>query len=737
MRTVLIANRGEIARRVIRSVHALGLRAVAVYSDADADAAHVREADDAVRLGPAPASASYLDVDAVVRAAVDSGADAVHPGYGFLSENAAFARALAAAGIAFIGPGAEALRVMGDKITAKAHVAAAGVPVTPGVAEPSLPDDVLLARAGEVGFPLLIKPSAGGGGQGMLEVRSPGELPAALASARRTASAAFGDDTLFLERLVSSPRHLEVQILADSHGRVFHLGERECSLQRRHQKVIEEAPSPLIAQLDEAPGHAGATLRHRLGEAAVAAARSVGYVGAGTVEFLLSDENPDEFFFMEMNTRLQVEHPVTEEAVRITRPGAAPERIDLVAWQLRIAAGEALDFAQDDVRFAAHAVEARVYAERPEAGFLPAVGAVRHVVLPSGPGVRVDSALDGPGEIGPHYDPLIAKVIASAPTREAALNRLDAALAGTCVAGAGSNVEYLRRLLAHPDVRSGCLDTGLIARFPELARAAPPSELAAAIASAAALRLEIRAGRGEDALAPLAPAPPAGADHAASGTWQPGAGLPGGWEPDGFRAASDPAPVGIRLVDQSGEALDTALVPLRDGASGPAGSLVWTARGRAVRHALANAQELAARLRLPDGTVRRANATLVHTGGPAPEIWVHAGGATLHVSAPLRVERTRLDLAARRERRQTEGRASDPRAVAPMTGTVASLAVADGDEVAVGDTLLSIEAMKMEHAVLAPVAGRVRLDVAAGDQVGRGRVVALIHTETNTTEERA
>ena len=353
--TVLVANRGEIAVRIIRTLRRLGIRSVAIHSDADIEALHVREADHAERVGPAPAAQSYLDIDAVIEACRRSGAQAVHPGYGFLSENVDFARALDQAGITFIGPSVDSLHAMGDKIRSKQHVTAHGVPVVPGIAEPGLSDQQLLDAAQDVGFPLLIKPSAGGGGKGMFAVESAEQLPEALASARRTARSAFGDDTLFLERLVRRPRHIEVQVLADSQGHAVHLAERECSLQRRHQKVIEEAPAPLFENLPDGP-----ELRERMGQAAVDAARSVQYLGAGTVEFLVSDENPQEFFFMEMNTRLQVEHPVTEEVIRWNG-----DPLDLVEWQVRIAAGQALPFASADLTLEGHAIEARVYAEDP------------------------------------------------------------------------------------------------------------------------------------------------------------------------------------------------------------------------------------------------------------------------------------------------------------------------------------------------------------------------------------
>ena len=467
--TVLVANRGEIARRVIRTLRALGIRAVAVYSDADAQAPHVREADAAVRIGPAAASASYLDIDAVIGAARQTGAEAIHPGYGFLSENVAFARACADAGIVFIGPGERALEIMGDKIRAKEHVAGFGVPTVPGFSAAGMDAAEIARAAQDTGFPLLVKPSAGGGGKGMQIVRTPEDLPAAVDSARRVARAAFGDDTLLLERLVENPRHIEVQVLADDHGTVVHLGERECTLQRRHQKVIEEAPSPAV----------DAATRERLGQAACAAAVSVDYRGAGTVEFLVAAARPDEFFFIEMNTRLQVEHPVTEEVTGI----------DLVAEQLRIAAGRPLSVAQHEVRLRGHAVEARVYAESPERGFVPSVGEI--LAWRPAPGVRTDAAIEVGSVVTADYDPMIAKVIAHAADRSVALQALDAALADTVIAGVETNVAFLRTLLAREDVRAGDLDTGIIDRMPGL-EPSPPEEvdLIAAAAVSGGMRAE-------------------------------------------------------------------------------------------------------------------------------------------------------------------------------------------------------------------------------------------------------
>lgn len=401
--TVLVANRGEIAVRVIRTLRELGIRSVAVYSDADANARHVREADTAVNIGPAAARESYLVIDKVIDAAKSTGAQGIHPGYGFLSENSAFSAACAAAGIAFLGPSERAIEVMGDKITAKNAVAAFDVPVVPGIARPNLTDEELIAAAEDIGYPVLVKPSAGGGGKGMRLVEDPANLAEALRSARREAASSFGDDTLFLERFVLRPRHIEVQVLADQHGNVVHLGERECSLQRRHQKVIEEAPSPLLDQVT----------RDRIGAAACNTARSVDYTGAGTVEFIVSADKPDEFFFMEMNTRLQVEHPVTEMVTGL----------DLVEWQVRVAAGEKLAFSQSDITLTGHAIEARVYAEDPGRGFLPTGGRVVDLVEPSGSGVRVDSGLLAGTVVGSDYDPMLSKVIAHAPDRAGALRK--------------------------------------------------------------------------------------------------------------------------------------------------------------------------------------------------------------------------------------------------------------------------------------------------------------------------
>src|SRR4051795_6058827 len=416
--TVLVANRGEIAVRVIRTLRAMGIRSIAVYSEADADALHTRLADVAVPIGPAPAAQSYLSVERVLGAARRTGAQAIHPGYGFLSENVEFARACERAGLVFIGPPGAAIEAMGDKIRAKQTVAAAGVPVVPGRTDPGMDDDAVALAAVEVGFPVLLKPSAGGGGKGMRVVRGPDELTAQIAAARREARSSFGDDTLLVERYLGHSRHIEVQVFGDTHGTVIHLGERECSLQRRHQKVIEEAPSPLLTPAGRAA----------MGRAAVDAAKAVGYTGAGTVEFIVDAEsggrgNDLDFFFLEMNTRLQVEHPVTELVTGL----------DLVELQVRIAAGEPLPLDQGDVVLDGHAMEARVYAEDPARGFLPQAGTVLGLAEPDGTGVRVDSSLAVGSVVGTDYDPMLAKVIAWGRDRATARARLVGALGHTAV----------------------------------------------------------------------------------------------------------------------------------------------------------------------------------------------------------------------------------------------------------------------------------------------------------------
>jgi acetyl-CoA/propionyl-CoA carboxylase biotin carboxyl carrier protein len=632
--TVLVANRGEIAVRVIRTLRALGVRSVAVFSDADADARHVREADTAVRIGPAPAAESYLSVERILEAAARTGAQAVHPGYGFLAENAGFARACADAGLVFIGPTAESIALMGDKIHAKETVQAAGVPVVPGSSGSGLTDAQLADAAREIGMPVLLKPSAGGGGKGMRLVRETSALAEEIAAARREARASFGDDTLLVERWVDRPRHIEIQVLADGHGNVVHLGERECSLQRRHQKVVEEAPSVL---LDEAT-------RAAMGEAAVQAARSCGYRGAGTVEFIVPGVDPSSYYFMEMNTRLQVEHPVTELVTGL----------DLVEWQLRVAAGERLPFAQDDITLTGHAVEARICAEDPARGFLPSGGTVLKLNEPSGDGVRTDSGLSEGTEVGSLYDPMLSKVIAYGPDRATALRKLRAALADTVTLGVPTNAGFLRRLLAHPAVVAGELDTGLVERE---ADSLIPDEVPEEVyEAAAAVRLEALRPKDEG--------------------WTDPFSVPSGW-----RLGGAPKPVGFQLrVTEPVE-----YVPRGDHTV-TEDQVAVTLDG--VRHTFRRAG---------DWLGRDGDAWQVRDHDP---VAASLGGADRSGAGSL---------------------------TAPMPGTVTVVKVAVGDQVAAGQSLLVVEAMKMEHVVSAPHAGTVaELDVTPGATVAMDQVLAVV-----------
>ncbi|WP_256640939.1 ATP-binding protein [Streptomyces murinus] len=633
--TVLVANRGEIAVRVIRTLRELGVRSVAVFSDADAGARHVREADTAVRIGPAPAAESYLSVERLLEAAARTGAQAVHPGYGFLAENAAFARACEEAGLVFIGPSADAIALMGDKIRAKETVAAAGVPVVPGGRDPELAE---AARA--LGPPVLLKPSAGGGGKGMRLVRDLAVLDEEIAAARREARASFGDDTLLVERWIDRPRHIEIQVLADGHGNVVHLGERECSLQRRHQKIIEEAPSVL---LDEAT-------RAAMGEAAVQAARSCGYRGAGTVEFIVPGGDPSQYYFMEMNTRLQVEHPVTELVTGL----------DLVEWQLRVAAGEPLGFTQDDVTLTGHAVEARICAEDPARGFLPSGGTVLLLDEPGGDGVRTDSGLSEGTEVGSLYDPMLSKVIAYGPDRATALRRLRAALAETVTLGVQTNAGFLRRLLGHPAVVAGELDTGLVERVvADLVGTDVPEEVYEA---AAAVRLEALKPTGDG--------------------WTDPFSVPNGW-----RLGGTPKPPAFPLKVQ-----DPVTYTPRGTATVTGDTVAVTLDG--LRHTFRRAG---------DWIGRDGDAWQVRDHDPVADSLnraAHAGADSL---------------------------------TAPMPGTVTVVKVAVGDEVAAGQSLLVVEAMKMEHVVSAPHAGTVaELDVTPGSTVAMDQVLAVIAPKEET-----
>lgn len=445
LKRLLIANRGEIARRIIRACRELGIETVAVYSDADAQAPFVAEADRAIRIGPPPARESYLNIDAIITAARESGADSVHPGYGFLSERAPFARACEHAGLIFVGPPAGSLEKMGSKIGARRLLTSAGVPVVPGETPADQSDASLTAAAQRVGFPVLIKPSAGGGGIGMKIARTPDQMADALAAARREAKASFGDDTLFIERLIEKPRHVEIQVFADNHGNVVHIFERECSAQRRHQKVIEESPCLALSP----------AMRARMGEAAIATARAVDYRNAGTCEFLLEGSGDSaRFYFLEMNTRLQVEHPVTE----------CVTGVDLVHAQLKVASGEPLPFTQESLSQRGHAIECRIYAEDPSQGFLPQAGPLEKYVEPQGPGIRVDSGVRQGSAVSVFYDPMLAKLIVHAENREAARNRALAALRSFSIEGINTNIGLLKQILAHPQFVDAAIDTGFLDR---------------------------------------------------------------------------------------------------------------------------------------------------------------------------------------------------------------------------------------------------------------------------------
>ena len=607
--TLLIANRGEIACRVIRTARAMGVRSVAVYSEADASALHVALADTAVLIGPAAARDSYLRGDRILEAARASGADAIHPGYGFLSENADFAQAVIDAGLTWVGPNPDSIRAMGLKDAAKARMIAAGVPVTPGYLGEDQGEARLAAEADAIGYPVLIKAVAGGGGKGMRRVDAPGDFAAALASCRREAAASFGDDRVLIEKYILSPRHIEVQVFGDGHGNVVHLFERDCSLQRRHQKVIEEAPAP---GMDEAT-------REAVCDAAVRAAKAVDYVGAGTIEFIADAGEglrADRIWFMEMNTRLQVEHPVTE----------AITGVDLVEWQLRVAAGERLPAAQADLSIRGHAIEARLYAEDPARGFLPSIGRLEAFDLGDGAGIRIDTGVRQGDAVTPYYDPMIAKVIAWGHTREEARVALRDRLAGATVWPVRSNAGFLVRALEHPAFVSGTVDTGLIAR--EGDALLPPAQPDATVLAAAATAM-VQPG-------PLA----------------------------GFRLNAAARCEARVLLD-----------------------------GQAVTVTLGAAAE-------------RPAAPYVMQGGQS---W------TL---APWRVDGA------------AAGGASDGAILSPMPGRIIAVAVEQGAQVVRGQPLVTLEAMKMEHALVAPFDGVVaELDAVTGGQVAEGRLLVRIEKD--------
>jgi 3-methylcrotonyl-CoA carboxylase alpha subunit len=650
--TILIANRGEIACRVAATARRLGVRTVAVHSDADANAKHVALCDEAHAIGPAPARDSYLRIERIIDAARASGAQAVHPGYGFLSENEAFAAACAEAGLVFIGPPASAIRAMGSKSAAKALMEKAGVPLVPGYHGDEQDAAFLQQQANQIGYPVLLKASAGGGGKGMRIVDKSEDFAAALASCKREAAASFGDDKVLVEKYLTRPRHIEIQVFADTHGNCVYLFERDCSVQRRHQKVLEEAPAPGMTE----------ERRRAMGEAAVAAAKAVGYVGAGTVEFIANQDG--SFYFMEMNTRLQVEHPVTE---MITGT-------DLVEWQLRVAAGERVPMLQHELQIHGHAIEARIYAENPEKGFLPSTGLLRHLRMPAAVefmngDVRIDAGVREGDAISPYYDPMIAKLIVRGADRAQALARLSQALAACEVVGPSTNVAFLGRLVASAAFANADLDTGLIERHHDLLFPPPSTVPMPALALAIACLSE-------------AAAAPAGKRH---DPWAAN----DGWRMNGSYART--------LVFNAGDAeLSLTLAYQRNG------WLLQRGKDEALLHSVvADGRQLSLML-----DEQRVSGHVVHSGD---DIHVFVDGRHWQLAWQDR-------LAHAGEHESEAGRLT-----APMPGKIVALLVDAGASVEKGAPLLIMEAMKMEHTISAPANGKVaELLYAVGDQVAEG-----------------
>jgi len=665
IRKLLIANRGEIASRVIRSARALDIATVAVFSDADARAPFVAEADESVALPGSTAAETYLRPELIIDAATRTGADAVHPGYGFLSENADFAEACAAAGLTFVGPPPAAIRSMGSKTSAKQLMAGAGVPVLPGIAigdGEQLPAG-LADRAGtEIGFPVLVKAAFGGGGRGMRVVATPGELTEAVAAARREAVGAFGNGTVFLERLVERPRHIEVQVFADTHGQVVHLFERECSIQRRYQKILEESPSPVVDD----------TLRAELGSAAIAAAKAIGYVGAGTVEFILDASG--EFFFLEVNTRLQVEHPVTELVTGL----------DLVALQLMVAEGKPLPDKAVQASLSGHAIEARLYAEDVGAGYLPATGSLLLFDVPSLPGVRIDTGVQTGGQVSVHYDPMLAKVIAHAPTREQAARLLARTLAETRVLGVVTNRDLLVGILREQDFLDGHIDTGYLTRHDPATlmagdeRRLPVHALATALADQALRRAETS----------VLPGVPSG--------WR---NVPNARQQAGYQVAERRFQVeyGIRgpFVDAAVDGVELGPVLLHGCTAAEVDLQI-----HGVRRLVAVARA---------GDIRYADSAL---------------GATTLVEQPRFPE--------------TQQQATAGSLLAPMPGTVVRVEARLGEAVHAGQVLVVLEAMKMEHSVRTPHEGTLaQLNVSAGQAVDMGTVLAVVDNAAGSPADGA
>jgi propionyl-CoA carboxylase alpha chain len=653
IRRLLVANRGEIARRIFRTCRAMGIATAAVYAGPDRQAPHVREADVAVALDGASAAETYLAIERVVAAARRAGADAVHPGYGFLAENAAFARAVIAAGLTWVGPSPESIAAMGDKLAAKRLVAGAGVPVLPQQGLDGLAPGRLAAAAEAIGYPVLVKAAGGGGGRGMRVVRDPGALAEAVASARREAGAAFGDDRVFLERYLESPRHVEVQILGDGHGTLVHLGERECSVQRRHQKIVEEAPSPAV----------DAALRQRLTAAALAAGRAIGYTSAGTVEFLLDADGA--FHFLEVNTRIQVEHPVTE----------AVTGVDLVRAQILVAQGQPLDLRQDDVVLRGHAIEARLYAEDPASGFLPTGGRLLDWRPPAGIDVRIDSGVEAGTEVATAFDPMIAKLVAHAPTRAEAAGRLAAALERLVAPGVVTNRDFLVSVLRHPAFLAGETTTDFVERHRPAPRRVPSARevheagLAAALAAQAARRAQAPVLR-----------------TIATG-WRNN---PSAFQEVRYRAAGQEVAVGYRRE--------------RDG------GFACRLDGAVARVELVAVEPPDVELEI-DGVTRRYRVT----PGPGAAVFVQDARGEL-----------RLEEVPRFPEADGPGATAGGYA-APMPGKVLDVRVGAGDAVARGQLLLTLEAMKMEHQLTASTDGVVaEVRVAPGQQVTAGEVLVVV-----------
>jgi len=668
IRSLLIANRGEIACRIIKTARRMGISTIAIYSDADAQALHVSLADKAFRIGPAPVRESYLDAQAVLNAARLAGADAIHPGYGFLSENAEFAEAVSAAGIIFIGPPPSAIRAMGLKDQAKALMQRAGVPIVPGEFGAEQDPGFLARRALEIGYPIMIKAVAGGGGKGMRKVESPAEFDSALASAQREAQNAFGDARMMLEKFVSAPRHIEVQVFADSHGNVVHLFERDCSLQRRHQKVIEEAPAPGMTD----------AFRTAITQAATKAARAIGYEGAGTVEFIadgVSGLDPARVYFLEMNTRLQVEHPVTEAILGL----------DLVEWQLRVASGEMLPRSQAEITISGHAMEARLYAEDPTRGFLPSTGTIEHLLLPDFAGsIRVDAGITSGDSVTIYYDPMIAKIIAHGESRAEAAAKLARALASVEVIGVETNASFLANLARHPDFLAGKVETGFIERhLNELVPAAPdqPSDQALCLCVFALVQARRAAALAHDSHSPFLVL-------------------------DGFRVngpARDQSVLTFRA-----QPIQIGITYLHNGLKLSLGARVfeiagnWHADGRLA--CMLDGQKVAgfARINLDSGKI-----IVLHNG----VVW--------RFDLP--------DYAAP----QADAIAGSAQILAPMPGKVIAVMTEIGAHVRQGTPLIVLEAMKMEHTLSAPGDGIVaRLTVSVGDQVSDGALIVALEADS-------